>query len=262
MTPTDAIKASHTAVLAATAACERLQELADAQAKAAQPDQGPDLATVRQAYEDACAAHALGEISAAELTAAQTAAQTALAAAEEAHQANAAQRSKEDAVQAGIQRRLAQAKADLQQSAEAEKAARIAWVLAELKAADADYVRHGLAAASAMCRTESLKDWLQSQGLSTAGLRAFSAELRLPPVASASFAAVLEARPGMANNAGEAWQSDLFPRIEPAAARAALEAEMDAITAEAPAPSGGGKLMAGARRLVRGLVQSPAGGAA
>lgn len=258
MTPTDAIKASHTAMHAATAACERLQELADAQARAAQPDQGPDLATVRQAYEDASAAHALGEISAAELAAAQT----ALAAAEEAHQASAAQRSKEDAVQAGIQRRLALAQAELQRATEAEKAAHVAWVLAELKTADADYVRHGLAAASAMCRAESLKSWLQSQGLSVEGLRAFSAELRLPPVASASFAAVLEARPAMANNPGEAWQSDLFPRIEPAAARAALEAEMDAITAETPAPSGGGKLMAGARRLVRSLVQSPAEGAA
>ena len=258
MTLTDSIKANRAAVRAATEACSRLQELADAHAKAVKPDTAPGLPSARQAYEDACAAHALGEIGDAALTEARA----DLSAAEESYQATATQRSMDEAVQAGIQRRLAQAMSDLQQATEAEKASLVAWAEAELEAADTDYVRHGLAAASAMCRVEALKSWLKSQGISKSPRAAFSADLGLPPLAQASLAAVLEARPGLRGSIGDAWQSNLYPRFEPAAASAVLQAEMDAITAEAPAASGSSKLIASARRLVRGLAQSHAGGAA
>ncbi len=255
MTLTDSIKAHRAAALAATEACSRLQELASAHAKAAQHDAAPGLPAARQAYEDACAAYALGEIDDAALAEAQA----AMAVAEESYQAIATRRRKDDAALAGIQRRLDQAKTDLQQATEAENAALIAWAEAELEAADADYVRHGMAAASAMCRVEALKAWLKNQGATAHGVRPpFNTDLGLPPLASASLAAVLEARPGLRDSIGEAWQSNLYPPIDPTAARAALQAEIDAITPEAAAVSSGGKLMASARRLVRGLTQSSA----
>lgn len=227
---------------AATALAAAEQELARvAAAKAAfdpqpHPDPVSDMLGLEVQFQDVAAAVRLGEATSEQLDAARLALEEA-----RARQVSVEEGLRADAVvMAGIERRLAAAAAARDAAEAALATAKVTWIRAEALAEDASYTEHARAAAAAAHRLESLKAWLISHGGGhlRGGGDPWRRELVLPPLGPSSHAAMLEARPHVAN--GYALPSELliFPHVDPAAARLLVNMEVDALSQSEPPKEG------------------------
>jgi len=207
-------------------------------------------AAARQAFEDVSAARALGEASADEVSQSRG----VFEAATSAEAAAGARREQDSAGRAGIDRRLTAARAAVDAAVAGLASAEVAWAGGELQAADAAYVEHARGAAAAMLRVEALKHWLHHRGNAAPGPKPWQTELRAPALGTVSWQAATEANP-VHRDSGQAWQCDVFPRVDSAAANMAIHLEVTALANALAAPgSEGGSLISGARRLVRRLA--------
>ncbi len=219
--------------------------------------------TAQSQFEDACAAHVLGEINDAALQAARVVCEQAQANLVAEAAATQQLRTAGAAALTGIQRRLSQASSELQAAKVAEREGLVRWAEAELLRADESYLSHAVACGTAMLRVQALRAWLEDAGQPSAAPSApFGCDVRLPPLAERSHEGALAANPGLRAFPGHAWDSDLVTRVQPAAVRAALRDEIDTLTGALEGEPPQAKLLeaatqkvaAAARRLARSMT--------
>lgn len=245
----NSMRAKSEAVKSAAADVERLSVLLKQRSEIMRSYGAESPQNARDRYENTHASVALGEASNEDLAEARR----ALAEAESSHRKLEEQRAEDNALAAGVQRRLDLAQKTLGEAEAAFLDEQIRWVNAELEKADTEYIEHGRATAAAMVRVETLRWWLRGHGQVTPGFAPGNFELTVHPLSVKSFQAACDANPDCGENLGEVWQRNIFPRLESASAIAALALEMDDAVSSRPDDIGETGLIAGAKRLARKL---------
>lgn len=243
-------------IRAAADALAKATEARDRIAAAVETYRAADLAAPSSAeierltleHEQAAARHALGEASPAE---AKAAAQ-ALA---DAHAAVKSARERADASAVtlrGLDGRLAEADGAVAEAAAVLEAARVAWLRAELAAAEADYLAAAPAVAAAFARHRAIVAAMRyRQGAQLTNVESMAAPLVLPVIGETSARMFAAARP----TEPHAVAKDIAPVIVQPVDVVAELAEI-----EAPRP---GILARAARALAsNGTAPAPAGAAA
>ncbi len=196
------------------------QKLADAEASILPV---PDLADLRQALQDASAAHALGEVEAQAVENARQALQSAEAGAK----ASSARSAELQAVSQGLRRRVEAAQAEIEAARGALRAARVAWLNEHMKAADREYMAAAEIVMRAACKRDGAASVLLSLNEPVTGHTSLTSKVVLPTIGLVGSDRFLVLRTGASSDVPKDLPPWMVPPDESAAA------ELDALIEEA-----------------------------
>lgn len=179
----------------------------------------PDLDELARAVEDASASHALGLAEATEVDTARR----SLAEAQRAATEVSGERAASLATAGGLQRRLSTAASATAVALEGLEAAALAWLRADMAAAEAAYLQAAQNVVQALCRHAAGARALQARGVTLPNVVTLAQPLILPTVNATTAALFVERRPTAPHGIGENLVDVLGQRDE------ALEAELAAL---------------------------------